>query len=221
MENNNQTARKYIRVSTDEQNLQRQSKKTTKEAKRHGFKPTQQKEYSDKSTGTNTNRKAFQQLLEDVDEGDHVFTTSVSRIARSIRDLEETAQTLKDEGATLHTISEGFTIKPNEDDPFQKALFQLLGVFSELEAQLTRQRVRDGIANRQDSEEYHHGRAPLGFTSDNGKLYPNEHYERVCEVLKLVEDGDLSKRKASKELNTSRATINRRLNEKEMYGLKV
>jgi Resolvase, N terminal domain. len=37
---------------------------------------------------------------------------------------------------------------PDSQDPYQKALFQMLGVFGELEAEIKRQNVREGIAAR-------------------------------------------------------------------------
>jgi len=42
----------------------------------------------------------------------------------------------------------------------------------------------------------------------------------VCSVLNQVEKAEFSKRKAAKELGTSRKTINRSLNEREeLYGM--
>jgi DNA invertase Pin-like site-specific DNA recombinase len=211
----------YARVSTEEQNLKRQLKKTSERAEREGAEPEDIEMYRDKSTGTNTDRKGFQNLLKDTTEGDVIIVSSVSRIARSIRDLDITIEQLKQDGAEIQIIDEGLEMKPDEEDPYQNALLQLLGVFSELEAELTKSRVKEGIQARQNSsDEYHHGRSPLGHTSDNGKLYPADNYDRVCEVLKLVTGGDISKRQAAKELDTSRTTISRAIDERaDLYGL--
>ena len=40
-----------------------------------------------------------------------------------------------------------------EDDPHQKAMLQLLGVFAALEAEMTRARFKEGIRTRMDNEE--------------------------------------------------------------------
>jgi DNA invertase Pin-like site-specific DNA recombinase len=144
---------------------------------------------------------------------------SVSRICRSISDLETTASRLEAAGVELHIISEGLTLKPDENDPYQTALFQLLGVFAELEANMAQQRTKEGIRARQENEEYHHGPAPLGFRKNDGLLVEGDNYHAVVSALEMVEKDELSKRKAAQRLDTSRATINRALKRSDLYGL--
>lgn len=72
----------------------------------------------------------------------------------------------------MHIIDEGLVLEPNEDDPYQNALFRLLGVFAELEAEIAQKRTREGIAARMKEDEYHHGRPPLGFEKENGRCVP-------------------------------------------------
>ncbi|GAA3865873.1 hypothetical protein GCM10022627_15240 [Haloarcula argentinensis] len=152
-------------------------------------------------------------------EFDAVVVHSVSRICRSITDLERTAARLEEKGVELHIVQEGLTIKPENDDPFQRALFQLLGVFAELEANMAQQRTKEGIAARQKDEDYHHGPSPLGFTKEDGHLHEADNYHDVVAVLDLVRQGKLSKRKAAQRLSTSRPTITRSLGRLEIYGL--
>ncbi|RDZ39417.1 resolvase [Haloferax sp. Atlit-10N] len=178
--------------------------------------------YFDKSTGTNTNRDGYRDLLNDVDAGhyDAVVVHSVSRMSRSIRDLDQTAERIVEENETaLHIISENFDLVPGERDPYQDAMFRLLGVFAQLEADIAKQRTKEGIQTRMANEEYHHGPAPLGFEKDDGYLIEADGFDRVCAVLELVDDSALSKRKAARELGTSRRTINRSLDREELYGL--
>ncbi|MFC7074684.1 recombinase family protein [Halovenus rubra] len=210
----------YVRVSMEEQSLERQLKKTHEYSQRH-FDTPPTETYRDKSTGTNTDRSDFHQMLNDVENGkyDAVIANSISRISRSIRDLDETVEHIVDNSNTeLHIISEGLQMT-GEDDPYQKAMLQLLGVFAELEAEMTRQRVKEGIRTRMENEDYHHGPAPLGFEKDDGYLIEAANFDRVRSVLELVEDGELSKRKAARELDSSRRTINRALDRPELYSL--
>lgn len=212
----------YCRVSTDDQSLDRQMDSTSDYAQREFAADLSDLEfYTDKSTGTDTSRDGYHELLEDVAAGavDAVVAHSVSRVSRSIRDLDRTVEKVVDtHGSELHIVSEGFRMT-GEDDPYQKAMFQLLGVFAELEAEMTRQRVREGIQTRMNNEEYHHGPAPLGFQKNDGHLIEAENYDRVRTTLEIVKDGDLSKRKAARELDTSRRTINRALDRAELYNL--
>lgn len=209
----------YLRVSTEDQSLERQLEATHNYADQH-WDTVPVETYRDKSTGTDTDRSGLHDLLDDVDQYDAVVVNSVSRISRSIRDLETTVTQIVDEGgAELHIINEGLQMT-QKDDPYQKAMLQLLGVFAELEAEMTRQRVKEGIQTRMENDEYHHGPAPLGFQKNDGHLIEAANYDRVRSVLGMVDDEELSKRKAARELNTSRRTINRALQDRrELYGL--
>jgi DNA invertase Pin-like site-specific DNA recombinase len=218
----------YVRVSTEDQSLDRQREKTADYAQTKLGVPLGELEfYTDKSTGTDTARNGYKRLMSDceADEVDEVVVSSVSRISRSIRDLDRTVEQLKENGVAIHFIDEGLQIDPNSEDPFQNAMLRLLGVFAQLEAEMAQQRTREGIAARRNSEgEYHHGPAPLGFNKDDGALVETvagaQRYDRVCEILQEVEAGEVSKRQAARELNTSRKTIGRSLEDRaELYGL--
>lgn len=213
----------YLRVSTAEQNLDRQLTATSEYAENE-LDADRWRVYDDKSTGTNVSRDGYQKMMRDVEAGDvdHVVAHQVSRIARSISDLEATADRLRSNGCALHVVQQGLEIRPGETDPYQRALFQLLGVFAELEAEIKRQNIREGIAARQESEgdEYQHGPAPLGFEKDDGRLLEAGNYHRVCAVLEDVATGELSQRKAARELGCSRKTVRRALEDRpELYGL--
>jgi len=213
----------YARVSTGEQTLDRQLTGIFEYAGRNfGVERSTVDIYRDKSTGTDVERSGYQELMERVDsaEIDVLVVYEVSRVARSIRDLSRTADRIRDSGAELHVVSEGLTLRPGDDDPYQDALFQLLGVFAELEAKIKRKNVAEGIAARLQNGEYHHGPAPLGFEKESGRLIEAGDYDRVCVVLDRVARGDLSKRKAAKQLDTSRRTIQRAIEQRgELYGL--
>jgi DNA invertase Pin-like site-specific DNA recombinase len=214
----------YVRVSTAKQNLDRQLISTQEYAEREFEAGLGDIEfYRDKTTGTETaSRSEYKRLMNDVDAGkiDVVVAHEVSRLARSIADLEQTADRLREAGVELHVVSEGLIMRPDETDPYQRALFQLLGVFAELEARIKRQNIREGIAARQESAEYRHGPAPLGFEKRDGQLVESHDYQRVVEVLDQVARGNMSKRKAARELDSSRRTIRRAIDERSsLYGL--
>jgi DNA invertase Pin-like site-specific DNA recombinase len=213
-----------VRVSTAKQNLDRQLISTQEYAEREfGVELRDLEFYRDKATGTGTATRAeYKRLMTDVETGevDVVVAHEVSRVARSIADLERTADRLREAGVELHIVSEGLVMRPDEDDPYQRALFQLLGVFAELEARIKRQNIREGIAARQESDEYRHGPAPLGFAKRDGQLVETENYQQVVEVLDQVARGDLSKRQGAKELGSSRRTVRRSIEERgDLYGL--
>jgi DNA invertase Pin-like site-specific DNA recombinase len=212
----------YARVSTADQNLDRQLTKIHDYAEREfDADLADLRIYRDKSTGTNTDRSGYQDMVDDAEAGDLsvVIVGSVSRICRSIKDLAATAERLENANVELHIVEQGLKLRPDETDPYQEALFHLLGVFAELEASMGRQRTKEGIAARQESDDYHHGPAPLGFEKRDGSLVQADNYHDVTAALDMVQKGELSKRKAADELDSSRKTINRALERGELYGL--
>lgn len=212
---------RYHRVSTEHQELRRQTTATEEYVEQH-FPDRPTKSLSDADTGTDTDRESYQQLMRNVDEGtvDVVVVKDMSRIARSVRDLMRTVDRLRENDVALHFIDDPVQVDPDDDDPTQDLMLQILGAVAEFEAKITQQRVRDGIAARQESDEYHHGPAPLGFQKDDGHLRETAGYDRVCAVLDMVAADELSKREAAKRLDTSRPTIRRSINDRpELYGL--
>lgn len=217
------TVAAYVRVSTTDQNLDRQLEGVTEYAQRELTVDADDLQYfRDKSTGTDVDRSGYQALADAVEAGevDTVVVLEVSRIARSIRDLERTVDRFREAGAELHIVEERLVVQPGEEDPYQRALFQMLGVFAELEAKIKRENIRQGIAARQESDEYRHGPAPLGFEKNDGALVEGDQYQRVVEILEQVARGEVSKRQASKELDTSRRTVQRSVEDRaDLYGL--
>lgn len=213
----------YCRVSTADQDLHRQLEATQEYAfDTLGVDRSEIETYRDTSTGTDTARDGYQEMMDRVAGGgiDAVVVNSTSRIARSIRDLDRTAERLGEHGTALHMIDEGLVIEPGDDDPFQRALFQLLGVFAELEANMAQHRTKEGLAARRQNDEYHHGPAPLGFEKDDGRLIEASNYDRVVTVLEAVAKGETSKRQAARDLDTTRSTVRSAIQERgELYGL--
>lgn len=102
--------------------------------------------YRDKSTGTDTDRSGYQELTSDVAGGavHAVILHSISRISRSIRNLDRTVERMvEDHGVEFHIVSEGLRISGDDDDPFERATLRLLGVFAQLEAEMNQMRIKE------------------------------------------------------------------------------
>jgi Site-specific recombinases, DNA invertase Pin homologs len=215
------TVARYHRVSTEIQSLDRQTTATA-ECVADNFADRDVRSYADADTGTDTDREDYQRLMAAAEAGeiDAVVVKEMSRIARSVRDLMETVDRLRDAGVALHFIEDPITVAPDDEDPTQDLMLQVLGAVAEFEAKITQQRVREGIAARQESDEYHHGPAPLGFNKNDGVLVEAPEYERVCAILEMVATDQLSQREASKRLECGRKTIRRAVRDNpELYGL--
>src|SRR5699024_2401920 len=98
----------YCRVSTTDQNLARQRRRTSKYATDHlGIEPAAIEVYSDKQTGTDTDRDGYRELMEAVENGEvkRVITSDVSRLSRSVRDFAATVERIVDDNEVgLHIL---------------------------------------------------------------------------------------------------------------------
>lgn len=212
----------YCRVSTADQTLTRQLEST------HNYTTEQLdaslnevRGYRDKSTGTNTERNGYRDLMADIRAGTItiVVVHEISRLARSLRDLDRTVSRIVEADAEVHFVRDGLVFGDEEDSPMDRLMLQMLGAFAEWEARVKRRNTKEGIAARQANPEYHHGPAPLGFEKENSQLVENDNYDTICATLDMVAKGDLSKRQAARELASSRRTIGRCLERNELYGL--
>lgn len=124
----------YIRVSKQEQNeaLQRDA---LKEA---GC----EKYFSDKITGSKFERKGLEELLAFVRSGDTVIVWKLDRLGRSLKDLIETLNLLKDRGVDFISLTE----KIDTTTPGGKLIFHLMGALAEFERDLIRERTNAGLA---------------------------------------------------------------------------
>lgn len=216
------TVRIYCRVSTQKQSIERQ-KQTNAEYAQDQFDihPKEAAYYRDKSTGTDTERSGYKQLMDDVSQGDIVVVNDLSRLSRSLQDLQRTIErVVEEQEAEVHFVDEGLQFRPDENDAFQEFQMHIIGAVAEFQARIRQQRAREGLQARIENDDYRHGRAPLGFNKDDGKLYETDRYDEICATLEMVANDNLSKRKAADRLDTTRATIRRAINERaDLYGL--
>ena len=93
-------------------------------------------------------KKNLQMLLDIAEEGDTVITLEVSRLSRSTQQLCEIIDTLREKHLRLVIVG-SITIdcRNGQIDPMSEAFIKMAGVFSELELQMIRSRVKSGMAN--------------------------------------------------------------------------
>lgn len=135
----------YVRVSTDGQTVQNQLAELRQVADRHGWVIV--RTYADEGiSGTKgrEGRPEFDKLFKAIArrEVDMVVAWSVDRLGRSLRDLVIFLCDLQAKGVDLFLLQQGL----DTSTPSGRAMFQMLGVFSEFEAAMIRGRVRCGIA---------------------------------------------------------------------------
>jgi DNA invertase Pin-like site-specific DNA recombinase len=213
----------YHRVSTQEQSLDRQRNTTSDYATtRFDIELNDLEFFEDKSTGTDIDRSEFSKMMEQIESGnlDAVIVKELSRLSRSLQDLQQTVKRVVDQGTELHFIEESLQFT-GDDDAFSEFQMQILGAVAEFQAKLRQEAASEGLQARIESDEdYRHGPAPLGFKKEDGILYEKESYPHICEVLSRVNKDEMSKRKAATELSSSRATVRRAIEDRpELYQI--
>jgi site-specific DNA recombinase len=156
-------------------------------------------EYTDEAvTGPTAlaKRPAGKRLLEDarLKKFSRVIFYRVDRFARSLYELLDAERTLAAYGVTLKSASEEF----DTSTAMGRAIFQILGVLSELEKSTIAERTGLG-RQRKAREGKWSGVIPLGYMiAPNGKLVPSDHRiealgmteaEFVRDLFQQVADG--------------------------------
>jgi DNA invertase Pin-like site-specific DNA recombinase len=146
----------YLRVSTVEQNVTNQRRELEAVVQRHGWRV--EAVFSDNGVSGakgRAERPGLDELMKAVArrDVDMVAAWSVDRLGRSLQGLLEVLMEFRAKGVDLYLHQQGI----DTSTPGGKAMYQMLGVFAELERELIRERVLAGMA-RAKSQGKHLGR---------------------------------------------------------------
>ena len=98
--------------------------------------------------GDSAVKQNLQMMLDTVREGDTVITLEVSRLSRSTKQLCEIIEVIRSKHLRLVIVgSVTIDCRNGELDAMSAAFLQMAGVFSELELQMIRARVKSGMVN--------------------------------------------------------------------------
>ena len=174
----------YARVSTVEQNEARQYEMFKDE----GI----EKVFLDKMSGKDTNRPQLKEMLAFLREGDCLVVESISRLARSVRDLLSITDELNRKGITLISKKENL----DTASPQGRFTLTIFGAMAELEREQILQRQKEGIAIAKREGKYK-GRKPIAKP---------ENWDVVMLEWK---DKKITAREAMKKLNMSKGPFYR------------
>lgn len=136
----------YARVSTFHQDLEAQLQTLKKE----GCEII----YSDKFTGTKTDRPEFNKLLKALKEGDTLVVTKLDRFARTTTDGINTIKSLFERGIKVHVLNMGLI----EDTPTGRLILSIMLAFAEFERDMIVERTQEGKQIAKQREDFREGR---------------------------------------------------------------
>lgn len=130
----------YARVSTNGQNLDSQTDALMAAGVRKKHL------YCEKMTGTKTDRPELNRLVNDLETGDTVIITDLTRISRSTKDLLEIIDKIKSKGAYIKSLKDTW-LDTTSHNPYNDFLLTVMSGLSQLERDLISQRTKEGLAS--------------------------------------------------------------------------
>lgn len=118
-----------------------------------------QRIFYEKVTGTSTTKRdELKQAMEFLQSGDTLVVTKIDRLARSISDLNNIVNALKDKGVSVQFLKENMLFAADEKNgSLQTLLFNILGSFAQFERDLIVERTAEG-RDRAKKQGKHMGR---------------------------------------------------------------
>ena len=176
----------YARVSTIEQNLDRQLDSLGE----HGA----EKIFTEKVTGKKTDRPELMKMIEHLRDGDVVIISELTRLSRSTKDLFAIVEQIQSRGANMRSLKETWL---DTTTPQGKLMFTIFAGLSQFEADLTAQRTREGLAAAR-------ARGRVG-----GR--PKTSSDKISMALKMYDSKDFSVAEICTSCNIGKATLYRLL----------
>lgn len=136
--------------------------------------------YTEKMSGTKSNRPKLKTLLEVVETGDTVYIESLSRLGRSSADLITLMQTFHNEGVTLISLKE----KLDFGSAAGKMIAHFLCVLSEFERETISERVREGVKSARERGRFGGRPATPQKTIDKALQMYDRHTLTVSEICR-------------------------------------
>lgn len=181
----------YGRVSTRDQDHTAQHRRLTEAGC--------DKIYVEKASGRLASRPELDKALAYLREGDTFIVTKLDRLGRSVKNLADTGEKLKERGVTLVVLDQNI----DTSTAAGRFFYNTLANMAEFEADLNRERTLDGLATARARGRK--GGRPTSATDDKVKLA-----QKMYDEGRIVED-------IAKTFNVSRPTIYRWL-QKDQEG---
>ena len=175
----------YARVSTDDQNLDAQ----TDALKAAGA----ERIFADTISGVRRDRPELGAMLDQLRPGDVVVVAKYDRLARSLRDLLDLVETIKDRGAGFRSLAEDI----DTTTPAGRLVFHVFASIAQFERERIAERTKEGLQAAKARGRI--GGRPPALTADQKaevRRMRDDEQRTVAEIARLFKVSERTVRRA-------------------------
>ena len=181
----------YARVSTQEQNLNRQLDQLTASEC--------EKIFQEKITGTKKDRPELDKLLEQIRPSDTIIVSDLTRLSRSTKDLFQIVELIQSKGSNIKSLKESWL---DTTSPQGKLMFTFMAGISQFERDLISQRTKEGLESAR-------ARGRIG-----GR--PSKSNKDIEKAIKLYNTKEYSVKEIENMTGISKPTLYRYMRQKKL-----
>ena len=186
----------YLRVSTKEQSYEYQKNQLLEYANDNKLGSIEFIE-DIVSGAKDWKKRKIGELVNNMTDGDILLVNEFSRLGRSLLDILDILKSLKEKNCQVHIVRDNMIIG---DDISSKLMVFMFGLVSEIERDLIKSRVQEGVKNsRAKNPQKSWGRK-------KGSLYKSQLDDKKEHIVELLEK-DISKSSIAKMLDVNYQTL--------------
>jgi len=174
----------YVRVSTADQDAERQRESILNE-----YDADDIEWFADIESGASLSRTQYNDLRENIDEYDTIAATEIDRLGRSFSELASLVEDLRQQDIGLNLTQQPIDTT-REDDWMADMLLNMLIVLADAERKMIQDRVQQGVDKaRRDGKRI--GRPPEGYDVDeDGFMFQDPvEYAKVQNFIRELKKG--------------------------------
>tara|TARA_R100000541_G_scaffold43269_2_gene50536 strand:- start:12120 stop:12659 length:540 start_codon:yes stop_codon:yes gene_type:complete len=175
----------YARVSTDDQSLDSQTDALSAAGA--------EKIFADKISGSKRARPELDRMLEQLRDGDVVTVTKYDRLARSLKDLLEIVEAIRERGAGFRSLAEDI----DTTTPAGRLVFHVFASIAQFERERISERTKEGLASARKRGRI--GGRPLALSvvqKDEVRRMRDEEHRAISEIARLFKVSERTVRRA-------------------------
>jgi len=175
----------YARVSTDDQSLDSQTDALSAAGA--------EKVFADKISGSRRSRPELDRMLEQLRDGDIVTVTKYDRLARSLKDLLEIVEAIRERGAGFRSLAEDI----DTTTPAGRLVFHVFASIAQFERERISERTKEGLTSARKRGRIG-GRPPAlsAAQKDEVRRMRDDEHRAVPEIARLFKVSERTVRRA-------------------------